>query len=58
MFSRLFAFVAALTIVAAGSLAFTASAHQAGPEAAAKPARVIQLETVVVTAKRLPAEAR
>jgi len=32
MFSRLFAFVAALAIVAAGSLAFTASAHQAAPE--------------------------
>ena len=58
MFSRLFAFVAALAIVAAGSLAFTASAHQAAPEVAAKPARVIQLETVVVTARRLPAEAR
>jgi len=58
MFSRIAAFAAALAIVAAGSLAFTASA-QPSPRADAKPAvRVIQLERVVITAKRLDADAR
>ena len=59
MFSRIAAFAAALAIVAAGSLAFTASAQPSAPHADAKPAvRVIQLERVVITAKRLDAGAR
>jgi len=56
MFSRLIALAASLAIVAAGSFAFTASAQQLAP-GAAKPVRVIQLERVVITAKRLPASA-
>jgi Flp pilus assembly protein CpaB len=59
MFSRIAAFVAALAIVAAGSLAFTASAQTSTAHADAKqPVRVIQLERVVITAKRLNADAR
>jgi len=59
MFRRIAAFVAALAIVAAGSLAFTASAQPSAPHADAKqPVRVIQLERVVVTAKRLNTDAR
>lgn len=57
MFTRIAAFAASLAIVCAGSLAFAASAPQDTP-AAAKTLRVIQLETVTVTAKRLPADAR
>ena len=56
MFSRLIALAASLAIVAAGSFAFTASAQQLATSAA-KPVRVIQLERVVITAKRLPASA-
>lgn len=58
MFSRLIAFAASLSIVAAASFAFTASAHQAAPAATPKQANVIQFETVMVTGKRLPANAR
>jgi Flp pilus assembly protein CpaB len=58
MFSRIAAFAAALAIVAAGSLAFTASAQQTAPGAAAKQVRVIQLERVIITAKRLNADTR
>jgi Flp pilus assembly protein CpaB len=57
MFSRLIAFAASLAIVAAGSFAFTASAQQLTP-GAAKSIRVIQLERVVITAKRLPPGSR
>ena len=57
MFSRLIALAASLAIVAAGSFAFTASAQQLAPSAA-KPVRVIQLERVVITAKRLPPGSR
>lgn len=57
MFSRIAAFVASLAIVAAGSLAFTASAQPAAP-GAVKAVRVIQLERVVVIGKRLHADAR
>ena len=56
--SRLVAFAASLAIVAAASLAFTASAQQTAPGASAKAVRVIQLEQVVVTAKRLQSSAR
>jgi Flp pilus assembly protein CpaB len=58
MFSRIAAFVASLSIVAAAALAFSASAQPGVPGASAGTVRVIQLERVVVTAKRLPADAR
>jgi hypothetical protein len=58
MFSRIAAFAASLAIVAAASMAFSASAQQAAPGAALKQVRVIQLERVVITAKRLNADAR
>ncbi len=56
MFSRITAFVASLAIVGAALLGFTASAQQAAPGAASKNVRVIQLERVVVTGKRLHAD--
>ena len=58
MFSRIAAFTASLAIVGAASLAFAASPHQATPAAETKPVRVIQLERVIVTGKRLNADAR
>jgi len=58
MFSRLIAFAASLAIVGAASLAFSASAQPAAPRSELKPVRVIQLERVVVSAKRLHADAR
>ena len=57
MFTRLAAFAASLAIVGAASLAFAASAQPAAP-AGAKTVRVVQLQHVVVTAKRLPVDAR
>ena len=56
MFSRLIAFAASLAIVGAASFAFAASAEPA-PAPAAKPVRVVQLQHVVVTAKRLLVDA-
>lgn len=58
MISRIAAFTASLAIVGAAALALTANAQQTAPGAAAKSVRVIQLERVIVTAKRLPADAR
>jgi len=58
MFSRLVAFAASLAIVGAASLAFSASAQPAAARSELKPVRVIQLERVVVTAKRLPSDVR
>jgi len=58
MISRLIAFAASLAIVGAASLAFNASAQPAAARSELKPVRVIQLEHVVVTAKRLPGDAR
>jgi len=58
MISRLIAFAASLAIVGAASLAFNASAQPTAARSELKPVRVIQLEHVVVTAKRLPSDAR
>jgi hypothetical protein len=58
MFSRLVAFAASLAIVGAASLAFSASAQPAAAHAELKPVRIVQLERVVVTAKRLHSDAR
>jgi hypothetical protein len=58
MFSRIAAFVASLSIVAAAAMAFNASAQPGLPCAAADEVPVIQLERVVVTAKRVVADAR
>ena len=58
MFSRIAAFTASVAIVGAASLAFAASAHQAAPAAETKPVRVIQFERVIITGKRLNADAR
>jgi hypothetical protein len=55
MISRLTAFAATFAIVTTASLAFAASAQQGrfDAPAAAAPVRVVQLETVVVVAKRI-----
>ena len=55
MISRLTAIAASFAILATASLAFATSAHQAAATApsAAKQVRVVQLERVVITAKRL-----
>jgi hypothetical protein len=61
MISRLTAFAATFAIVATGTLTYAASAHQAAlaapHTATAKAVRVVQLERVVIVAKRLPAGA-
>lgn len=59
MFSRLTAFAATFAVVTTASLAFAASAQQGrfDPPAAADAVRIVQLETVVVVAKRLPKSA-
>ena len=59
MISRLTVVTATIIALAAGSLALASSAHREGVVAssAAKQTRVVQLETVVITAKRLPQEA-
>ena len=57
MISRLTALAAVFSIFAAASLTYAASVQHAVPIAAsasAKPVRIVQLERVVVTAKRLP----
>ena len=60
MISRLTLSAVIFAVIGTASLAFAASAHQAsiGRQAAAKPVRVVQLEHVVVTAKRLPRAGR
>ncbi len=59
MISRLTLSAVIFAVIGTASLGFAASAHQASIEsqAAAKQVRVVQLERVVVTAKRLPQEA-
>jgi hypothetical protein len=55
MISRLTALAATFAILATATLTYAASAHQAtlaAPAAAAKSTRIVQLERVVVTAKR------
>lgn len=54
MISRLTALAAVFSILAAASLTYVSAAQQVAPTASAKPVRVVQLEHVVVTAKRLP----
>jgi hypothetical protein len=60
MISRLSTIAATVAILAAASLTFAAGAHQDAPavQAAAKNVRIVQLERVVVIAKRLPQVAR
>lgn len=57
MISRLTTLAVTFSIFATASLAFAARSHQEAPAAAAaatKQVRVVQLETVVITAKRVP----
>ena len=56
MTSRLTAFAAIFAIISAASLTFAANAQHPAPvaPAAAKQVRVVQLERVVIVAKRLP----
>ena len=61
MISRLTALAATFAILATASLAYAASAHHAptaAPAAAGKQVPVVQLERVVVTAKRADYAAR
>ena len=60
MISRLTAIAAIVSILAAATLTFAANLPLgvAATRAAATQAQVVQLERVVVTAKRLPAESR
>lgn len=61
MISRLTALATAFAILGTASLGYAASTRQAAneaPAAAAKTVRIVQLERVVVTAKRLDANAR
>ncbi len=61
MISRLTTFATAFAILATASLGYAASARFAALDApaaaAAKPVRIVQLERVVITAKRLDADA-
>ena len=55
MISRLTALAATFAILATATLSYAASVHHAtplAPAAEAKPMRIVQLERVVVTAKR------
>ena len=57
MISRLTALAAVFSICAAASITYAASVQHTAPivaSASAKPVRIVQLERVVVTAKRLP----
>jgi hypothetical protein len=57
MISRLTLNALVFAVIGTASLAFAATARQAGlatPSATAKPMRVVQLERVVVVARRLP----
>ncbi len=60
MISRLTLSAVIFAIIGTASLALAASAHQAAlaSQTSAKPVRIIQLERVVVTAKRLPQTSR
>jgi hypothetical protein len=61
LISRLSASAALFAVLATATLAFAAdrsAAMQPSAAATAAPAPVIQLERVVVTARRLPAESR
>jgi hypothetical protein len=61
MISRLTAIATVFSILATASIAFAASARQEAMMEAATPAkqvRIVQLDRVVVTAKRLPQGAR
>jgi hypothetical protein len=61
MISRLTAHAVIFAALGTASLAFAASLHQEAPlatGAASKQVRVVQLERVVVIAKRLPQAAR
>jgi hypothetical protein len=58
MISRLSAIAATFAVLATASLAFASGTHQDTLPAAKSVVRVVQLERVVVTAKRLPVEAR
>jgi hypothetical protein len=54
MISRLTAFAAVFSIFAAASLTYAAGVQHAPAAASAKTVRIVQLERVVVVAKRLP----
>jgi len=61
MISRLTALAATFAILATASLAYATSVHHAAiaaPAAAAKQVRIVQLERVVITAKRADYAAR
>ena len=60
MISRLTAHAVIFAVLGTASLAFAASLQQEAPTvpSATKQVRVVQLERVVVTAKRLPQAAR
>ena len=59
MISRLTAYAATFAVLATASIAFAANQHSAAASTvAAKPVRIIQLEHVTITAKRLAPEAR
>ena len=61
MVSRLTAFAAVFSIFAAASLTYAAGAQQAVPTALAKApvkqVRIVELERVLIVAKRLPRDA-
>ena len=52
MISRLTALAATFAVLATASLAFAAGSHPADTAGATKQVRVVQLERVLVTAKR------
>ena len=61
MISRLTVLATVFAILGTASLAYAASTRQAAieaPAAVTKPMRIVQLEPVVITAKRLDANAR
>ncbi|HWH83831.1 MAG TPA: hypothetical protein VNU71_16485 [Burkholderiaceae bacterium] len=53
MISRLTLSAVVFAVIGTASLAFAATAHQASTQISAKTVRVVQLERVVVTAKRV-----
>jgi hypothetical protein len=58
MISRLTTLAATFAVLATASLAYATGSHQAAsvaPASAAKQVRVVQLQTVVITAKRVVA---
>ena len=57
MISRLTMIAAIFSVLATASIAFAAGSHQSA-SASAKQVRIVQLQPVVVTAKRLVADAR